>query len=167
MWFRRKTKSDPLAISRELRARALTINAADIGVVPAGTLQHVWGVLMETCYPEAVASVIALADGTTSLYFSNGGGIIGAGEHESVRAASRALLLAAQAHREAFTQAFETPLPEPGRVRFYVRTFGATLTAEVAEEDLGHRRHPLSPVFHAGHAVITELRLVSEHRTSK
>src|SRR5260221_6695827 len=34
---------------------------------------EVWGVVMETGYPKAVATLVALADGTVSLYFSNGG----------------------------------------------------------------------------------------------
>ena len=36
----------------------------------------VWGVVMETGYPEAVVTLVSLGDRTTSLYFSNGGGII-------------------------------------------------------------------------------------------
>jgi hypothetical protein len=33
---------------------------------------------------------------------------------------------------------------------------------EVMEEDLGRNLHPLSPVYHAGHAVITAIREASE-----
>ena len=52
-------------------------------------------------------------------------------------------------------------------MRFYVRTFQATLTAEANEQDLGQNRHKLSPLFHAGHAVITQMRLVSEKKVAK
>jgi hypothetical protein len=41
--------------------------------------------LMETGYPEAVATLVAVADGTSSLYFSNGGGFIGVGTPAGVR----------------------------------------------------------------------------------
>ena len=41
---------------------------------------------------ESVASLVSIADGTTSLYFSNGGGIIGAGQHQKVRDASARLI---------------------------------------------------------------------------
>jgi hypothetical protein len=34
----------------------------------------VWGILMETGYSEATATLLALGDGTTSLYLSSGGG---------------------------------------------------------------------------------------------
>jgi len=37
-------------------------------------------------------TLVVLADGTTSLYFSSGGGIIGAGERPEVRKASERFL---------------------------------------------------------------------------
>ena len=52
------------------------------------------GALMETGYQGAVASVVMLADGTTSLYLSSGGGVIGAGQHKPVALATAAFLKA-------------------------------------------------------------------------
>jgi len=164
VWFRRKPKPDPADNFRALREQALRVDAAALGLVASPTRAHVWGVLMETGYPEAVVTLVTLAEGTTSLYFSNGGGVIGAGEHASVRAAGDALLSAAEAHLAGFTPAEATPLPELGRVRFYVRTFGGTLGAEAEERALGERRHPLAPVFHAGHALIAAVRQATEGR---
>jgi hypothetical protein len=53
-------------------------------------------------------------------------------------------------------------LPELGRARFYVLTAMGIFTAEASERDLGEGRSELSPLFHAGHRVITELRLVTQ-----
>jgi hypothetical protein len=61
-----------------------------------------------------------------------------------------------------FKRATTTPMPNVGRVRFYLRTVNGTLTSEAAEEDLGYERHELSPVFHAAHYVISAAREVSE-----
>ena len=113
---------------------------------------------METGYPQAVATLVVFADGTTSLYFSNGGGIIGAGAHASVRAAGAQLLAVAEQHLATLEKTAATPLPAVGQVRFYVRTFDGTLTAEAKEQDLGARRHALSGLFLAGHAVIAAVR---------
>ena len=55
-----------------------------------------------------------------------------------------------------------TPTPRIGRVRLYVRTFEGTLGIEATDEDLSRGLHPLSPVFHAGHAVITAIRQTNE-----
>ena len=108
-----------------------------------------FGILMETGYAKAVASLVVFAEGSTSLYFSNGGGIIGAGEHACVRATLAPFFKAAEAHVGAFAPAASTPLPGRGRVRFYLRTFQGTLSAEADEQDLGQMRHALSPLFHA------------------
>jgi hypothetical protein len=89
---------------------------------------------------------------------SVGGGIIGGGEHARVREASDRFLTTAEAYVTEFTRADATPFPAVGRVRFYVRTFEGTLTAEASEDDLGEERHGLSPLFHSGHAVITAIR---------
>src|SRR5690242_20481121 len=120
MWFRRKTKVDPAETMRGLRQPALDVSAPELGL-DATAAQQVWGLLMETGYPVGVASLVTFLEGTTSLYYSKGGGIIGAGEHAPVRAASTAFLAAANAHLADFSPTRETPLPSVGRVRFYVR----------------------------------------------
>src|SRR5690349_8681240 len=121
--FRRKSQSDPADTVRALRQQALTVAAADLGLGPTADHTQVWGVVMETGYQEAVATLVVFGEGTTSLYFSNGGGIIGAGEHDPVRAAGKILLSSADRYLDSFTAAAVTPLPGVGRVRFYLRTF--------------------------------------------
>ncbi len=157
-------EKDPAAMSRRLRERALGVTAADLDLRPTGVRPDVWGVLMELGFPEAVATLAAFADGSTSLYVSSGGGVVGAGQHQPVRDEAERFLFAVQQHLAEFQPTRETPLPREGRVRFYVRTFDSTLTAEADEKLLGNRLHKLSPVFHAGHAVITQIRLISESR---
>jgi hypothetical protein len=158
MWFRRKSKSDPAEAVRSLRQHVLTVSAAELGLGPTADRTQVWGVIMETGYPEAVATLVVLGDGTTSLYFSNGGGVIGAGEHDAVRAAGEILLSSAEEYLDGFIVVTATPFPGVGQVRFYLRTFIGTLSAEANEEDLGEGRHTLSPLFHAAHSVIAAVR---------
>lgn len=110
--------TDPGEMSRRLRDQSLTIGAAEIGLTPSSA-SEVWGALMETGYPKAVATLVALGDGTTSLYFSSGGGIIGAGQNPAVRAASEAFITAASRALGDFQPATRTPYPAVGEVRFY------------------------------------------------
>lgn len=152
-----RQKPDP-AVMAGLRERALAVEPATLDAAPTTQLPRVFGVLMETGFEEATATLVALADGTVSLYFSNGGGVLGAGEHEAVRAAAAALLASAEAHRDLLAPAAQTPLPGVGRVCFYLRCFDGTHAAEAAEADLGQPGHPLSALFLAGHRVITEMR---------
>ena len=120
---------------------------------------------METGYPEAVATLVGLADGTTSMYFSNGGGMIGAGQHPQVAASDEAL--ARVGRRRSLDDLPETPgdvqLPDEGDdpVRGGDRE-PAAAPRERPEDELGGGGHPLSPLFYAGHDVITAIRVVDE-----
>ncbi|MDE3137849.1 MAG: hypothetical protein KGL59_14815, partial [Acidobacteriota bacterium] len=138
-----------------------------LGVVDAANAGGVWGVVMETGYPGVVATLVAVADGSVSLYFSNGGGIIGLGGQEGPQRASRALLDAAPQFRKEFEPTTKYPLPREGHVRFYLLTRDAALTAEAKEEELGGGAHPLTPLFQKAHELITEIRLVDEKRQAE
>lgn len=93
-----------------------------------------------------------------SLYFSNGGGIIGAGEHAPVREVAAKFLSAAAGYVPQAAVAQQFPLPSRGRVRFYLVTPQGTYTAEAAEDDLGYERHRFAPLFHQGHELIATVR---------
>ncbi len=115
---------------------------------------------METGYPEAIATLVAMADGTTSLYTSNGGGAIGSGEHEAVRTVALAFVNAACEFTSAMQWTDSFPLPPIGYVRFNLITARGNWTAEAPEQDLGYMRHPLSPLFHKGHEVLSAIRVL-------
>ncbi len=138
----------------DLRRQVLGLTPYSV-TVPATT---VVAVLMETGYPEAVVTLVATSDGGVSLYFSNGGGIIGAGDHAPVRSVAAKFLAAAAAYVPQASLARQFPLPSSGRVRFYLVTSQGTYTAEAAEDDLGYERHPFSPLFHQGHELITAVQ---------
>lgn len=146
--------------SQELRRMVLTTSPRDIGVTPTKEHPRVWGVLMETGYPEAAATLVALLDGSVSLYFSNGGGMIGAGEHASVRREAIKFISTAEPYVGDFTTTTEYPLPETGRVKFYLLTFSGILTGDFDEHLLGEGGHKLSKLFYAGHDVISAIREV-------
>lgn len=148
-----------------LRNMVLTTKPEAVGLKPnAG---EVWGILMETGYPEAVVTLVALADGTVSIYFSNGGGIIGLGPHPGPQKAGKALLSLAQQYSKFGTATEKHPLPKPSYTRFYFLTGGSTTTIEAKENDLGSGRHQLSPLFHKGHELIAEIRAVDEKRRAE
>lgn len=146
---------------RDLRQQVLTTTPAKIGVTPASQNQ-VWAVMMETGYPEAVMTLVAIADGTVSFYFSNGGGIIGVGEHEGPRKASMELIASSQDFLEEATITKTFPLPSMGKTRFYFLTLQGVRTVEFKEDDLGNNKLPLSTLFYKAQEVITQARIVDE-----
>ncbi len=149
-----------------LRNMVLSTKPDSIGVQLKDTNQ-VWGVVMETGYSKAVASLVALADGTVSLYFSNGGGIIGLGPHAGPHRAAQSLLAASQQFATQTQPTKSYPLPRPSYIRFYLLTGNGALTAEVKEDDLGNNRHPLSPLFYKGQELISAIRVVDQQRRAE
>ena len=151
-------------IYSDMRKQVLTLTPDQLGLPKE---QQVIAILMETGYPEAVATLVAIADGSTSLYFSNGGGIIGAGEHEGPQKSAKALVTLANSYLADLKLSKETPLPKTGRTTFFVVTRHGTLTGDFKEEDLGEGREKLSPLFHAAHDLIAQIRTVDEQRKAR
>ena len=140
-----------------LRDQVLQITPEAIGLEEVDR-STVFAVLMELGYPQAVATLVAVADGTVSLYFSNGGGFIGSGEHEPVRKVSDEFIALAQACLSEANATDTYPLPGEDRVRGYFVTRAGVYTFEASEDDLGYERHPCSPLFHKGHELIAQIR---------
>ena len=161
-WFRKAKRSAPVS---ENPLRAMMFNAApeELGLDAASHPSPIWGLVMEQSHTHGVSTLVAFADGTTSLYFSSGGGIIGAGEHPRVREASTEWLAIAVEHLALFELTTDTTAPSPGRVVLYARTFPGLRRLEASEAELAGRRHPAAPLFRAGHAVITAIRELREH----
>jgi len=144
-----------------LRQALFGVDPATVGLSRA-ECGEVWGLLMETGYPEAVATLVAIADGTVSLYFSNGGGQLGLGALDGPRQASQALLEAAPRFLGLCEQTAGHPLPRCDHTRFYLLTFEGVFTAEAKEEDLGENRHPMSELFYHAQELIGQVRLAVE-----
>jgi hypothetical protein len=114
---------------------------------------------METGYQEAAATLVAVADGTTSLYFSNGGGMIGAGEHAPVREANRRFLETARSFLAQLSEVSDLSPPSDGVTQFVAVTTEGLRSVVAREEELGEGRHSLSQLFYSGQDVITQMRL--------
>jgi hypothetical protein len=156
------TSYEVAEIYNQLRSSVFTTSASSLGLAPAA--DEAWGVVMEIGYPKAVATLFVLTEGTISLYFSNGGGVIGVGPHPGPKRAGGEWIELAQHYVMHAMPTTEFPLPEPGFIRFYLLTGGAVRTEEARQDDLENLRHPLSPLFRKGHEVITEIRLIDEER---
>lgn len=162
--FRRREKAGqpetsqpvPEEIYLGLRNRVLTLEPASAGLAD----KPLWGCVMETGYPNGVATLVCLSDGTTSLYTSTGGGIIGAGERERVARENAKLLTTLSAYLSAMSPSTDDKLPRDGQTMIRALTNEGQRLFEASENDLGEGRSEMSPVFHAAHSVISELRMI-------
>lgn len=148
----------------ELRAKALALKPEEIGINKSNFPKEVWGVLMETGYPDSAFSLVVLADGTASLYFSTGGGIIGAGQHEAVRKSSANFVGWANQYFSLASPVMKYPLPSSGQVVFYFLSYKGVFSYSAKEMELGEGRDKLSNLFHAGHEVISHMREMEQAR---
>jgi hypothetical protein len=148
--------------SGELRAMALSVKPGDIGLTRTSFGQEAWGIVMETEMDGGYYTLVVLGDGTTSLYFSKGGGIIGAGEHETVRRAGARFIDTANHHLDAATATTRFPAPAEGMTRFHFLTFDGARSYTAPTSRLGEGRDALSALFRSAHGVITEVRLASQ-----
>lgn len=153
---------EPAEVYVGLRRQALAVTRELLDPETASDGQ-VLALLLETGYPEAVATLVGLADGTTSMYFSNGGGMIGAGQHEHVAAATgRWLELGEESLDQLPPAPGEVLLPDEGMTQLVAVTETGLRAARAPEEELGGGGHPLSALFYAAHDVITAIRVVDE-----
>jgi hypothetical protein len=152
---------DPINPLWELRNKLFEMNPAQLGLSSSPEFPRVWGLLMETGYEEGPVSLLVILDQTTSLYLPTGGGVIGAGAHQTVWAASKAFLETGEAVFDAFTITSDRELPGQGELKFHLLTYEGALMAGGDEEEIGNGNGSLSALFWAGQAVISQIRLVS------
>ena len=155
---------EPSQVYLQLRDRILKLNPSEVGLVPSKAAPHVWGVIMETGYQVGSATLVALADGTTSLYYSTGGGMLGSGEFSPVAEASKSLVAQAEDHLQHVSLSNEYPLPEVGQVRFILLTYTGLFTGEAPEKILATGGHSFSPLFLKAHEILEQLRLLAEKK---
>ena len=152
----RPSARDPGDVYAALRSQVLTLAPEAVGPMPEG--QDVCVAVMDWNLGQGIATLVAVVDGTVSLYVSSGGGVIGAGQRERPRRAADAFLAAAHLHRGVLQPATELPLPAPGHVSFHIRTLHGNLTATATTDAVRDASHPLAPLFATGQDLLTALR---------
>ena len=141
-------------IAVALRERVLNLSRADIEI--PSSQQGVWGVVVETAHPDTVASLVALIDGSVSLYVSDGNGCVGCGAQREVRAAGAELLKLANNVLDLTDTTTITTLPPSGFVRFYLLIRDELRSAQTRLEEINHSE-PLGTLFFAGQRVLAAI----------
>ncbi len=144
----------------KLRDQVLGLSQGEppTGDSATGTL----AVVMDASVGDHCYTFVAAADGALSLYFSNGGGIIGMGEYTQPGRMAREFVRESAHHLSSLVLAAEFPLPPPRHVALHLVTTGGVFRAVEKEKDLGNDRVALSPFFHQAHRLIGVIRQVSE-----
>jgi hypothetical protein len=116
--------------------------------------------------PEGTTTVVAVADGSASVYRSNGGGSIGGGQsHASIRDAALKTVKLADDVQPLMHSTKEYPPAERGHVSFYVVTDAGVYAATASEEDLDGGHSLYSKLGDSARAIITAYREVEAEKT--
>jgi len=146
-----------------LRSQLFAMKPEKAGFASAG----VWGVAVETGYEKGSATLAALADGTASMYFSTGGGVIGAGLHEKPNALAKELVRRAADFTKLCTRTETFPLPRQGETRLYLFTPAEKCVVSVPEAKVGNESEPLFPLFALARELIVQIQAVGQAKGMK
>jgi hypothetical protein len=155
-----KTTTNPKEIAAALRERVLRLTPEDIGLKEPSERPAVWGIVIETAHPDAVASLVALADGSVSLYVSDGNGCVGCGGQREVRWAGADLLQIAEKSRLLAAATSDIALPPEGYVRFYLLTRDGLSSVQTRLEDINKIDERLGVLYFAGQRVLAAIERV-------
>jgi len=145
----------------ELRKKAFSVSPKDLKLTE-NKIGKVYGVLMETGFPESICTLTAFAEGSVSLYFSNGGGMIGIGEHEAPRKIALDYINNSKEYLKFSSKTKVFPNPIIHETIFYFLTFDGVYTFRDSEENFGNYKNDLSKLFHKAQELITEARAIKK-----
>jgi hypothetical protein len=151
-------------VGKQLREMFLSTTAGQAGLSATPEFPHVFGAALDWPIGEHIATVVALADGTASLYTTSTFGIIGGSGHSSVRRAAQRFVATAEKHLAESVRTLSHPYPVPNKVRFYLLAYDGTRTIEADLEPTYSGAGKYSPLFGAGQDVVTELRQITERQ---
>ena len=154
----------PATTYLKLRQRLLSLSPTELGISASKAAPRVWGVLVEMGYEAGTATLTAYADGTTSLHFSTGGGLLGRGDYLPLAETAKALVAQAEADMENMSRSTEFPLPEVGKVNFIVLTYAGIFAGAAPEKKLSVNTHPLAALYHCTQDAMSQLRMLAEKR---
>ncbi len=148
----------------ELRQRALKYKATEIGITKEKFPGEVFGLLVEQGLSKGSYTLSGFVDGNASIYFSNGGGIIGGIGHAEVRSATKRLIEKAQLYYQRAKKVAQYPTPRSDEVLFYFKTYEGVRVYSISLSDLRKGNSGFTELFIEVQNVISEFRKIDQKR---
>lgn len=142
-----------------LRSMVLEGTRGNFGLGPGTGPTQPFAVVTDWGDAQGATTIIAVADGSASVYPSSGAASIGGGQsHESIRNAALKTVELAAAAQPLMHLTTQFPLATRGQVSFYVVTDSGVFTAAASQEDLNGNRSPFSALSAAAQSIVAEYR---------
>lgn len=152
---------------KALRMMMLTTPAEKLKLSPDDEYPKVYGLVTDWNISNATASIVAMKDGTASVYTTTTFGIIGGQGNPTAREMARRCTKAAGQYYDLSTPVSEFPYPAPGTVNFYLLTYEGVRLYLGDEAAIKAGPDPARPLFIAAQNVLTALRMVVQARAKK
>ena len=156
MFFKKKNENPLL----ELRNKML---GGDIQVNETIGINQVIAVIIDIDSKNGGYCLVVVSDGSCSLYFEKGGGIIGAGQHKNVQYVSRILLNAANDLIDNPVLQFKTDIPKDKNYIIHILTKHGKYEFNGKTEDISELSNS-GKLFYLCNSIITQLRLLDERK---
>jgi hypothetical protein len=146
-----------------LRLQILEGSREKFGISPVAVPNQGWGLVTDWSMDRGVATVVALSDGTASIYLSSGGGFIGGGQsHELIRKGARNAVTIAAKFQPTMRAASTYPLPAQDHVTFFVLTDAGVFSESASVKGLSSHHGALSALGDAMQEIITQYRKIQQ-----
>jgi len=155
-------KENPADAGKGLRLMTLTTSAEKLGFIPEKDYPKVYGVITDWNLADQTASIVAMKDGTASLYTTSTFAIIGGQGHDTVRKAAQECVKIAGQYYDKSTPVSNYPYPKHGKVNFFLLTHDGVRLCIGDEDGINNGRDQTTSLFAAAQNVLTALRLVTE-----
>lgn len=155
-------EKNPADTGKGLRLMALTTSTEKLGFTPEKDYPKVYGVITDWNLGDQTASILAMKDGTASLYTTSTFGIIGGHGHDTVRKAARECVKTAEQYYEKSSTVSNYPYPKHGKINFFLLTHDGVRLCTGDQDGINNGKDQTMPLFAAAQNVLTALRVVTE-----
>ncbi len=155
-------KSKPNEKYLGLRQKVLNLKPSDIGIT-LDNEQQVYAAVIDMPINKNIASLICMLDGTVSLYYSNGGGMIGLGQKfDEIRQAGGSFLVSVGQALTKFDRVNKFPLPDGNKTNVYLITMNCIYKASFDMNKINSSSKEISFVNYLIQNIINKIRECSE-----
>ena len=155
-------KPGPAQIYQELRHQAFGVTAESLGVHSGD--DQILGVIIESGIAGTVVTLVALVDGTISMYLPTGPIIIGSGEWPEARKAGANAIECGRHFAPEMRLVSDFNHPTEGSICFFVLGTEGVRSHMDTVEHLVDPFNPYNPFFLAANQLLTEVRLATERK---
>lgn len=145
-----------------LRQLAFDVKPEDIGVTLDNN-EQVYAAVVDLSLTGGIVTLVCFIDGTVSLYYQNGGGMLGLGqEYEEVKKAGMSFLYSSGQALQYLKEAQNFSLPGNNIINVYLKVKESTYKAEIDMSDIRSQEKHIQFIDFLIQKTLNQIREISE-----